>query len=61
VNANDKNTCHSKDQSDTDEHNRQAIEQELQHYEDDGLSHITSPVEFWEVGTAHFVAKKVLY
>ena len=43
----DKNASQS-DSSSTDD--RQAVEQELQRYEDDGLSDITSPVAFWQVG-----------
>ena len=35
-----------------DDLDRQAVEQELQHYEEDSLSDTTSLVAFWEVGMA---------
>ena len=38
------------DDSDSDDLDKQAVEQELRRYEEDGLSDITSLVAFWEVG-----------
>ena len=41
----------SSDSGETDDDlDKQAVEQELRRYEEDGLSDITSLVEFWEVG-----------
>ncbi len=46
----DENTCWSDGSEINDDLDRQAVEQEFRHYEEDGLSDITSLVAFWEVG-----------
>ena len=48
----DENVCQSEGSAIDDDLDRQAVEQELQRYEKDGLSEITSLVAFWEVGMA---------
>jgi len=48
----DENVCQSEGSGIDDDLDRQAVEQELRHYEEDGLSEITSLVAFWEVGIA---------
>jgi len=45
-------TCRSEGGGIDDNLDRQAVEQELRRYEEDGLSDTTSLVAFWEVGIA---------
>jgi hypothetical protein len=45
------NTPQGEDCKTNDDLDKQAIEQELWRYEEDGISNIKSLVAFWEVGT----------
>jgi hypothetical protein len=42
--------CQSKGVEINNDLDQQAVERELRHYEEDGISKTMSPVEFWEVG-----------
>jgi hypothetical protein len=44
--------CQSEGSEVNDDLDRQAIEQELRHYEEDGISDTISLVAFWEVETS---------
>ena len=49
---NSENPCQNEEGRTDDDLDRQAVEQELRRYEEDGPSDITSLVAFWEVGMA---------
>ena len=46
------NTHQGEDCETNDDLDRQAVKQELQHYEEDSISNIKLLVAFWEVGTS---------